>query len=89
MRRDEARATGRPTPGARRLAAGHPDVQRTEEAKVRALCLAAAASSRWEPLGVVLRSRSAAGKPSLMDVVLSLVPEGDRLKLSALVRKES
>jgi hypothetical protein len=37
-----------------------------------------------KPLGVVIQSSSAAGKTSLMDAVLSFVPEEDKIKYSAM-----
>lgn len=37
-----------------------------------------------KPLGVVIQSSSAAGKSSLMDAVLSFVPEEDKVKYSAM-----
>jgi hypothetical protein len=50
----------------------------------------AARSSRrlHDPVAEVIRSHSAAEAPSLIDTVLSLWPEGCRLKLSALVVKQ-
>ncbi len=46
--------------------------------------LAAVSRKLDAPLAVVLQSSSAAGKSSLMDAVLSLMPEEDRVKYSAM-----
>ncbi len=45
--------------------------------------LAAVSRKLDKPLGVVIQSSSAAGKSSLMDAVLSFVPEEDKVKYSA------
>ncbi|MBK8186899.1 MAG: hypothetical protein IPK77_06435 [Cellvibrio sp.] len=37
-----------------------------------------------KPLAVVIQSSSAAGKPSLMDAVLSFMPEDERVQYSAM-----
>ncbi|MDQ3092367.1 MAG: DNA primase [Actinomycetota bacterium] len=46
--------------------------------------LAAVSRKLEEPLAVIIQSSSAAGKSSLMDAVLALVPEEDRVKYSAM-----
>ncbi len=46
--------------------------------------LAAISRKLDKPLGVVIQSSSAAGKSSLMDAVLSFVPEEDKVKYSAM-----
>ncbi len=46
--------------------------------------LAATSRKLANPLAVVIRSSSAAGKTSLMDAVLSLMPEEERIKYSAM-----
>jgi hypothetical protein len=46
--------------------------------------LAAVSRKLDKPLGVVIQSSSAAGKSSLMDAVLSFVPEEDKVKYSAM-----
>ena len=46
--------------------------------------LAAVSRKLDSPLAVVLQSSSAAGKSSLMDAVLALMPEEDRVKYSAM-----
>jgi DNA primase catalytic core len=46
--------------------------------------LAAVSRKLEEPLAVILQSSSSAGKSSLMEAVLSLVPEEDRVKYSAM-----
>jgi DNA primase catalytic core len=46
--------------------------------------LAATSRKLDEPLAVVIQSSSAAGKSSLMDAVLALVPEEDRVQYSAM-----
>lgn len=46
--------------------------------------LAAVSRKLDDPLGVLIQSPSAAGKTSLMDAVLSFVPEEDRLSWSAM-----
>jgi DNA primase len=46
--------------------------------------LAAVSRKLDEPLAVVIQSSSAAGKSSLMDAVLALVPEEDRVQYSAM-----
>jgi DNA primase catalytic core len=46
--------------------------------------LAALSRKLEEPLAIVIQSSSAAGKSSLMEAVLALVPEEDRIKYSAM-----
>jgi DNA primase catalytic core len=46
--------------------------------------LAAVSRKLDRPLGVVIQSSSAAGKSTLMDAVLSFVPEEDKVKYSAM-----
>ncbi len=46
--------------------------------------LAATSRKLDAPLGVVIQSSSAAGKSSLMDAVLALVPDEDKVKYSAM-----
>jgi len=46
--------------------------------------LAAVSRKLDKPLGVVIQSSSAAGKSSLMDAVLSFVPDEDKVKYSAM-----
>ena len=46
--------------------------------------LAALSRKLDEPLAIVIQSSSAAGKSSLMDAVLALVPEEERIKYSAM-----
>lgn len=46
--------------------------------------LAATSRKLEEPLAVVIQSSSAAGKSSLMDAVLSLIPEEERVQYSAM-----
>ena len=46
--------------------------------------LAATSRKLAAPLGVVIQSTSAAGKSSLMDAVLSFVPEEERVQYSAM-----
>lgn len=46
--------------------------------------LAAVSRKLEEPLAVIIQSSSAAGKSSLMDAVLALVPEEERVKYSAM-----
>jgi DNA primase len=46
--------------------------------------LAATSRKLEEPLAVVIQSSSAAGKSSLMDAVLSLMPEEERVQYSAM-----
>lgn len=46
--------------------------------------LAAVSRKLDKPLGVVIQSSSAAGKSSLMDAVLSFVPEEEKVKYSAM-----
>jgi hypothetical protein len=46
--------------------------------------LAAVSRKLEEPLAVIIQSSSAAGKTSLMDAVLSFMPEEDRVKYSAM-----
>jgi hypothetical protein len=46
--------------------------------------LAAVSRKLDRPLGVVIQSSSAAGKTSLLDAVLALVPEEERVKYSAM-----
>ena len=46
--------------------------------------LAAVSRKLERPLGVVVQSSSAAGKSSLMDAVLSFMPEEERIKYSAM-----
>ncbi len=46
--------------------------------------LAAVSRKLMSPLGVVIQSTSAAGKSSLMDAVLSFVPEEERVQYSAM-----
>jgi len=46
--------------------------------------LAAISRKLDKPLGVVIQSSSAAGKSSLMDAVLSFVPDEDKVKYSAM-----
>jgi DNA primase len=46
--------------------------------------LAAVSRKLDRPLGVVIQSSSAAGKSTLMDAVLSFVPEEDKIKYSAM-----
>jgi DNA primase catalytic core len=46
--------------------------------------LAATSRKLDEPLAVVIQSSSAAGKSSLMDAVLALIPEEDRVQYSAM-----
>jgi DNA primase len=46
--------------------------------------LAATSRKLEEPLAVILQSSSAAGKSSLMDAVLSLMPEEERVQYSAM-----
>ncbi len=46
--------------------------------------LAATSRKLEEPLAIVIQSSSAAGKSSLMDAVLSLMPEEDRVQYSAM-----
>jgi DNA primase catalytic core len=48
------------------------------------LYLSAISRKLDEPLAVVIQSSSAAGKSSLMEAVLSLVPEEDRIQYSAM-----
>lgn len=45
--------------------------------------LAALSRKFDKPLGVIIQSTSAAGKTTLMEAVLSFIPEEDRVKLSA------
>ena len=46
--------------------------------------LAATSSKLEQPLAVVIQSSSAAGKSSLMDAVLALMPEEERVQYSAM-----
>ena len=46
--------------------------------------LAALSRKFDKPLGVIIQSTSAAGKTTLMDAVLSFIPEEDRVKYSAM-----
>jgi hypothetical protein len=46
--------------------------------------LAAVSRKLDEPLAIIIQSTSAAGKTALMDAVLALVPEEDRVKYSAM-----
>jgi hypothetical protein len=46
--------------------------------------LAAVSRKLDRPLGIVIQSSSAAGKTSLLDAVLALVPQEDRVKYSAM-----
>lgn len=46
--------------------------------------LAAVSRKLDEPLAIIIQSTSAAGKTALMDAVLALMPEGERVKYSAM-----
>ncbi|MFC1746030.1 DNA primase, partial [Candidatus Riflebacteria bacterium] len=46
--------------------------------------LAALSRKLEEPLAIIIQSASSAGKSSLMDSILSLIPEEDRVKYSAM-----
>jgi hypothetical protein len=46
--------------------------------------LAAVSRKLEEPLAVIIQSSSAAGKTSLMEAVLAMVPDGERVKYSAM-----
>jgi len=48
------------------------------------LYLAAVSRKLDEPLAIIIQSTSAAGKTALMDAVLALMPEEDRVKYSAM-----
>ena len=50
--------------------------------------LAALSRKLDRPLAVTIQSTSAAGKSSLMDAVLALVPEEERIKYSAMTGQE-
>ena len=51
--------------------------------------LAAISRKLDRPLALIVQSTSAAGKSSLMDAVLKLVPEEDRVVYSAMTGKRS
>lgn len=55
-----------------------------EEANLLMAYLATVSRKMSQPLGVILQSSSAAGKSSLMDAVLALVPEEERVEFSAM-----
>jgi DNA primase catalytic core len=55
-----------------------------EETNKLVAYLAATSRKLDEPLAVVIQSSSAAGKSSLMEAVLSLIPEEDRVQYSAM-----
>jgi DNA primase len=55
-----------------------------EETNKLVAYLAATSRKLEEPLAVVIQSSSAAGKSSLMDAVLALIPEEDRVQYSAM-----
>jgi hypothetical protein len=55
-----------------------------EELNLLAAYLAAVSRKLDTPLAVLVQSSSAAGKSSLMDAVLNLVPEEDRIRYSAM-----
>ncbi len=55
-----------------------------EEQNLLACYLAVVSRKTPRPLGVVIQSSSAAGKSTLADAVLALVPEADRVSFSAI-----
>lgn len=55
-----------------------------EETNVLTAYLAATSRKLEAPLGVVVQSSSAAGKTSLMDAVLSFIPDEDKVRYSAM-----
>lgn len=55
-----------------------------EETNTLTAYLAATSRKLDAPLGVVVQSSSAAGKTSLMDAVLSFIPDEDKVKYSAM-----
>jgi DNA primase len=55
-----------------------------EEANAQAVYLAALSRKLDKPLAVLIQSTSAAGKSALMDAVLDLVPEEERIAYSAM-----
>ena len=55
-----------------------------EDNNLRVAYLAATSRKLKRPLGIVIQSSSAAGKSSVMDAVLDLIPKEDRLMFSAM-----
>lgn len=55
-----------------------------EDLNLLAAYLAAVSRKLEQPLAVLVQSSSAAGKSSLMDAVLQLIPEEDRIRYSAM-----
>lgn len=55
-----------------------------EDLNLLAAYLAAVSRKLEQPLAVLIQSSSAAGKSSLMDAVLQLIPEEDRIRYSAM-----
>lgn len=55
-----------------------------EDVNLKVAFLAATSRKLKRPLGIVIQSSSAAGKSSVMDAVLDLIPKEDRLVFSAM-----